>query len=142
MIWTKEARERQALRVWRWLEQEIGAGCIPSWQKAVKGDKSRTYTATQAVELAGDVVELPLYCKSYEARIERALDCPDLARLLAADGALSWRVWSICAERLGTEGELPCFAEVEQRRVRYWNAIHKEFDALAAIRRQRGKEVI
>lgn len=140
MIWTREAREKMALRVWRWLEQEIGAGCIPSREVAVKGSKGRTVTAMEMVDLAGARVELPLYCKSYEERIERALDCPDLARLLAADADLSYRVWSFCADRLGTEGTPPCLAEVEQRRKVYWQERVNSFNAHAAIERQRSKE--
>lgn len=116
-------RMRLSARLEAWLEQEVEAGRL-RWWTSKSGELKRVRgTTLAALEPA------------HEDLVEGALDLPGLSTRLRKGEALSYRAWSIVADRLGQAGPLPTLAEVLATRRTYWAACDAAHDARRAARR-------
>lgn len=103
-------RMKLAARLEAWIAQEVEAGRL-RWQTTAEGHVALV-TGTKLAKLRAE----------HEDLVEMALDLPDLSTKLRKGDALSFRAWSLVAERLGTDGPLPALADVLATRRAYWAA--------------------
>lgn len=103
-------RMKLAARLEGWIAQEVGAGRL-GWHVKKNGDV-KLIKGTALPELAPDAEDL----------VEMALDLPGLSTPLRKGDALSFRAWSLVADRLGADGPLPALADVLATRRAYWAA--------------------
>lgn len=116
-------RVKLAARLEAWLEQEVGVGRL-RWRTTEGGEVARVpHTKLAALR------------PEHEDLVEGALDLPGLSTRLRKGEALSYRAWSIVADRLGQTGALPTLAEVLATRRAYWAACDAAHDARRAARR-------
>jgi hypothetical protein len=118
-------RTALAARIEAWLAQEVAAGHL-AWGLTKGGELKMTSPGSKLRKLIDDDEDL----------IERALDLPGLSTKLRRGDALSYRAWSLVAERLGTDGPLPTLAQVLDARRAYWAACDAAHDSRRA--RDRG----
>jgi hypothetical protein len=112
-----------AARLEAWLEQEVGAGRL-RWRTTEGGEVARVpHTKLAALR------------PEHEDLVEQALDLPGLSTKLRKGEALSYRAWSLVADRLGVGGPLPTLADVLAARRAYWAACDAAHDARRAARR-------
>lgn len=116
-------RTKLAARLEGWIAQEVGAGRL-GWHVKKNGDV-KLIKGTALPELAPDAEDL----------VEMALDLPGLSTPLRKGDALSFRAWSLVADRLGADGPLPALADVLATRRAYWAACDAAHDRRLAAHR-------
>lgn len=121
----RRTREALALRLNRWVAQEVKVGRMT---------QARSYGGelTSAVYiLNGERLSSPDLADDSGLMLEHALDLPCTSELRAGK-EVGARAWMIVAERIGTSGELPTLPEVLSTRSAYWSACDAAHDARRA----------